>query len=117
MYVNIALIKEVHEHLATPLAQKEASDYLKKIGLDDIGLKRVSECGNLEIFYVMFIRALMSKEMTVIIISPFLITTNVGDMKSIINNLSILNSEKNILILDLDSNKIDYKDCLCNIIE
>lgn len=117
MYENIALIKEFHKHLATRLAQKEASDYLKKIELDMIGLKRVSECSNLEIFYVMFIRALMSKEMNVIIALPFSITDSLRDMKSIIDNLSKLESEKNILILDLKSNEMHYKESLCNIIE
>lgn len=117
MYENIALIKEFHNHMSTFLAQKEAGEYLKKIGLDNIGLNRASECSNLEIFYVMFIRALMSKEPKIIIASPFSITDDSKEMKSIIENMQSLGGEKNILILDLNSNQTYYEESLCNIIK
>lgn len=118
MYENIALIKEFHEHLPTKEAQLQANEYLKKIQLENIGLKRVTQCTEVEIFYVMFIRALMTKEMSLIIASPFSITNSLVDVKTVMDNISTLNSEKkNILILDVKSNEPHYKGSLCNMIK
>ncbi len=116
MYENIAIIKEFHEHLSINEAEEEASIFLSKIGADNIGKKRVPECDSLEIFYVMFIRSLMTKDMNVIIVSPFSIADNIDDMKAVIHNLSALNNGKSILILDLSSNKLHYEESLCNMI-
>ena len=67
MLENIALIKEVHQFIKTSSAQKEALYYLSKIDLQNVGKNRLTQCTSLEIFYISFIRALMTKEMNVII--------------------------------------------------
>ncbi|MEA2091649.1 MAG: hypothetical protein U9O83_04685 [Campylobacterota bacterium] len=117
MLENIALIKEVHEFLPTPFAQKEASEYLKKIDLQEIGLNRLIQCNSLEVFSVSLIRALMSKEMNVIIITPFHLINNLRDINTVLTTIEKLNCEKNILILDTISNETHYKGCLCNIVK
>jgi len=114
---NIAIIKEVHEHLATKEAQKLADEYLQKINISKIGLFRPVDCSQLELFYVAFIRALMSKEKDIMIITPFSIINNLGDIAIIIEKINILNDKKNIFILDTNINKIHYKEDLCPIIE
>jgi len=117
MCENIALIKEFHEHKPIKEAEDEAKNYLEKIGLGSIWAKRSSECSELEMFYVMFIRSLMSKEMSVIIVSPFSITTSIESMKGIIENLLLLKGKKSVLILDLCINERYYEESQCSIIK
>lgn len=114
---NIALIKEVHEHLETSVAQEEALAYLQKIELSYLAKFRVSQCNEVEIFLIMIIRALMTKEKTVIILRVFSITNHLINIKTIIDNIQIINNNKKILLLDLHVNESDYKEDRCNTIK
>ncbi len=116
MLENIALIKEVHQHTPIQEAEEEAQYYLAKIKLDNISKNRIVQCSKLEIFYVMLIRALMTNENNIVILLPFSITNDLTDVKGFIDKIEVLNN-KNILILDLHTNKSKYKDTLCNIIK
>jgi len=116
MIENIALIKEVHESLATKLAQKEASEYLEKIDIS-IGLNRLNQCTSFEIFCVYLIRALMTKETNVIIVTPFHLIDNLKKINEILMVIEKLEINKNIFILDTLSNETHYKGCLCNIVK
>jgi len=117
MLENIALIKEVHEHLSTQKAQKIAKEMLKKINQEHISLFRVSACTPIEIFYTQFIRALMMKEKKIIIVTPFSLIDNLRDINAIINNIKILSSKKDILLLDMLSNENHYEGSLCSIVK
>lgn len=117
MLENIALIKEVHELLSIEKAENTANEYLAKIGLSQIGLKRLNQCTSVEIFYVMFIRALMSKEMNVIIATPFYLISNLRDIQPILDNIEILNENKNIFIFDNITNKSHYEGSSCPIVK
>ena len=117
MLENISLIKEVHEHLATSKAQKIAREMLTKIGQEHISLYRVSSCTPIEIFYTQFIRALMMKEKQIIIVTPFSLIDNLRDINVIIDNIKILCSEKDVLLLDMLSNENHYKGSICSIIK
>jgi len=116
MLENIAIIKEVHELKATVDAQEEATQYLKKIHLESIGTNRLTQCSELEIFYIMLIRALMTKEMNAIISAPFSLINNLREVKTLLKNIEILNNGKNILILDINSNESHYIGSSCTII-
>ena len=63
---NISLIKEVHEFMPREEAQNQASDLLSKIDLKHIALYRANECSVIEIFYVMFMRALMTSDKNIL---------------------------------------------------
>ena len=117
MLENIAIVKEVHEHMTTPKAQQLANDTLDKINLSRIGLYRAPKCSTMEIFYVMFIRALMTKETTVIIEIPHSVMENLNELQATFDNLNILKMSKNILILDIIDNETYYEGCSCNIIK
>jgi len=117
MLENIALIKEVHEHMPTQKAQEEAKTFLEKIGLENIGLNRLNQCNSYEVFCVALIRALMTKEMNVIIVSPFHLIDNLRDIETVISTIRKLEIKKNILILDTLSNEIHYKGSSCNIVK
>ncbi|NOR57971.1 MAG: hypothetical protein GQ474_05550 [Sulfurimonas sp.] len=117
MLENIALIKEVHEHMPTEEAQKEAKESLKKIELEKIGLHRLNQCNSYEVFCVCLIRALMTKESDVIIVSAFHLIDNLRDIETIVSTIEKLKVKKNILILDTISNEIHYKDSSCNIVK
>jgi len=117
MLENIALIKEVHELLGREKAEALANEYLQKIGLSHIGLYRLNQCSDVEIFYVMYIRALMSKATDVIITTPFSLISNLRDIEPIIATLKLLGSEKNIFILDSVINELHYKEKSCHIVK
>ncbi len=117
MVENIALIQEFHQLLSINKAEQIASEYLSKIALTHISQNRLNQCSLLEIFYIMFIRALMTQEMDVIISSPLLLIGELQNMKNVINNLISLNGNKNILILDTKTNEIHYEGCSCHIVK
>lgn len=117
MLENIALIKEVHELLSIEKAENIAKESLEKIGLSHIGLNRLNQCSSLEVFYVMFIRALMSRDMNVIITTPFSLISNLRDIQPILDNIEILNTHKNIFIFDNITNKSHYEGSSCPIVK
>jgi len=117
MLENIALIKEVHEHMPTALAQEEAREALKKIDMENIALNRLNQCNSYEVFCVCLIRALMTKELDVIIVSPFHLIDNLRDIQTIVSSVQMLEVKKNILILDTISNETHYKESSCNIVK
>ena len=81
MLENIAIIKEVHELMSIDEAEDIAREELKKISLSQIALYRLTQCSPIEIFYVMLIRAIMAKEMNVIIVTPFLLVDNLSEIE------------------------------------
>jgi hypothetical protein len=114
---NIALIKEVHQHLSIKKAEEEAYNELKKISLEHIAKLRKNKCTKKELFYAMVIRAFMSSNKKVIIEKPLQLSENIKDINEIIKNIEILNTHKDIIILDLNVNKHRYKGCKCNTIK
>ncbi len=109
---NIALIKEVHIGLSVDKAEGIAKESLEKIGLLDIALMSIDKCSDLEIFYVMFIRALMMNRGTILVESPYLILEEIINIEI----LDELNQDKDIIILDTFENETKYEDYRCNII-
>ncbi len=110
MVENIALLKEVQEFMPTKEAQEEGLALLSKLKLSHIGMQRVAQCKSVELFYVMFIRAMMSKKSHIIIDMPYTIIHNLQEIEKVISNIEILNdSKKNIFILDTLNHKIRYK--------
>lgn len=117
MIENISLIKEVHEFMPRVKAQKIGSDLLSTVGLSEIELYRVNQCSIDEIFYIMFMRALMSNETDIFIEVKHSIVESFNDIESIMKNMNLLKGNKNVFILDLLENEADYKGSICNIIK
>jgi len=117
MLENISLIKEVNFDMSIKDAHILANEFLDKIGLSYIGRFRINQCELSEIFFVLLIRALMTKERLVIIKLPYRLLYTLADIKNICQKIEILNNNKDILILDTFNNKINYKETICNIIE
>lgn len=117
MLENIALIKEVHEGLSIKKAETLALEMLEKINLISIAQSRSSQLTQQEIFYVIFIRAMMTKESKIYITTPFSLINNLRDITILINDIMILDSKKEIFILDIIINEIHYKETTCNIIK
>ena len=114
---NISLIKEVHEFTPRLKAQKIASDLLSKAGLQHIEFYRANQCSIVEIFYVMFIRALMTRDKNIFIEVKHSVLESLKDIKSVFESINLLKGNKNIFILDLLENEDYYKGTLCNIIK
>lgn len=117
MLENIALMKEVHEGMPTQEAQSIAKTYLAKIGIEKIANNRLTQCNSLEIFYVMLLRALMHNKDTIMIVTPFFLIKKLSDIGGVLENISLLNSGKTLLILDNISNQSYYEGKACNIIK
>ncbi len=88
---------------------------LKKIDLSNITFKRPNECSTIEIFYAMFIRALMTKKNNIIIVTPYAMIHNLKDLNPIFDNIRLLNKTKNIIILDILTNEAHYTELGCDI--
>ena len=117
MLENIALIKEFHDGFSIVKAEKDAHKQLDKIDMSHIELRRATECTSTEIFYIMLIRALMTKELNVIIVSPFSLLDNIRDIEVVLKDMNILNTKKNIFLIDDTANAPHYKGYSCNIIK
>ncbi|MEA3227831.1 MAG: hypothetical protein U9P38_02040 [Campylobacterota bacterium] len=87
--------------MPTREAQLEAKRELHKLNLVTIGEKRVAQCSSLELFYVMFIRAMMTNKNHILIDMPYSIINNLEDIDLLIENIELLNFQnKYIFILD-----------------
>ena len=117
MLENISLIKEANFSMSIKDAQLLAKEFLDKIELSYVGKLRINQCNLFEIFFVLFIRALMTKDRVVIIKLPYRLLYTLADIKMICQKIEILNNNKDILILDTFNNKINYMESICNIIE
>jgi len=115
MVENIALIKEVKEGYSRKKAESLALEYLQRIGLTKIATLRVSSCSINELFDVMFIRAMMTKEHSIVIVSPLVIVKNPREIKTLFEHIDKLKGEKKVLILDTIANKNLYEGLVCNI--
>lgn len=115
MCENIALIKEVREGMLVLDAENLASAILRMLDLESITYRRVDNCSQEEIFLVMFIRAMMSQENSVIIKLPSNILGNLANIKKIIRDVVSINKSKEIFILDYENYKRYYEGCECNI--
>jgi len=98
-------------------AEKIARDFLSKVDLEHIEFKRENQCTIVELFYVMFIRALMSKNEYIFIEVKHSVLESLKDIKSVFQNINLLKGDKNIFILDLLENENYYKGSLCNIVK
>ena len=114
---NISLIKEVREFTPRLEAQKIASDLLSKAGLKHIESYRENQCSIVEIFYVMFIRALMTRDENIFIEVQHSVLESLKDINSVFKSINLLKGDKNVFILDLLENEDYYKGTLCNIIK
>jgi len=117
MIENIALIQEVHHALSIKKADAAALENLKKLNLESIARKRVTHCSANEILYVMLIRALMMPQKRILLQTPYSIVNNLGDIKTILSNISKLDNFKEILILDVLTNKYHYEGVQCTIVK
>ncbi len=117
MKENIALIPEVHHKTSRKDAEAKAIALLEQISLKHIANKRKNQCSDIEIFYVMYIRALMCDVETILVDSLFSLVNSLNSFGEIEPNLQLLNQNKCIIFLDRLSNKSRYKDAKCHIIE
>jgi len=117
MAENISIIKEIKHFMNVDEAQLLSLEYLKVLSYEDLAQKRLNECSKLEIFYVQFMRALMSDERCIVICMPYRMLQVTQRMEEIINNLLKYKGEKKIIILDFISHKERYEESLCNIVK
>ncbi len=117
MCENIALIKAVHENMSISEANTLAVEMLSMIGLQKIAYKRVENCSKDELLLVMFIRALMTKEKSVILKLPSEIIGGLFHIENILKDMRKVNTSKEIFVCDLVSSKAYYKECECHIEE
>ena len=116
MCENIALIQEVHEHSSLFDAESLANEKLLQIGLEKLSTKRIENCSKEEIFLVMFIRATMTQNHTVMVQLPSTLLDNLFTMREIIKSMQKVAHNKEVYILDFTSNKHYYKESACSMV-
>lgn len=114
---NIALIKEVHERMEIGEAQRVAMGYLRDISLEHIADKRVNECTLLEILIAMIIRAMMTREASILIEVSHTIVDSVHEIEALFTIIKSLQIQKSVQFLDLIDNQTYYEGYRCNIIK
>lgn len=113
MIENIALVLEVHQKMSVQKAESVAFDYLKKLGSEMTGNKRIAQCSEKEVFYVKLIRAMLAPFMEVLIVTPSNLTDKQHSANFIHETVTKLESVKNVTILDLKSNESHYLGKTC----
>jgi ABC-type cobalamin/Fe3+-siderophores transport system ATPase subunit len=109
MVENISLVKQVHHFMSVKDSAKMALEYLSVVSCEHLANKEVDDSSELELFYVKFIRALLSDGKNIVILTPYRILEATQNMDEVINNLLKYNSEKKVTILDLVFNEHRYK--------
>jgi len=117
MCENIALIREVHQHLPQKISMLQAKEALKRIGLEDICQKRLHQCTPIEIFYVMLIRAMMSEAKIITVITPFSFVKKLSNFSSVLDTLYALDFQQEVIVVDIFKNLHHYRDKRCIILK
>jgi len=108
MIENIAFILEVHQNKNIKEAEGEVFELLKKISLTSVAQKRIDMCTSLEIFYVMFLRALVFQSESIVINYLFSIVEDLENIEIIISTLEKLDINKKIIFIDTVKNEYFY---------
>ena len=115
MCENIALIKEFHENLSVRDAEDLALEMLQVLELEHIARYRAHKCSHEERLLVMMMRAMMCQEKSIIIKLPSEILGNLLTIQKTVERVTEISKSKNIVILDLVTNKIYYEGSACHI--
>ena len=116
---NIALIEEVHQRFNREKSHKNALKKLQKLNLQELKLKRPSQCSNLQLFSISLIRASMMKDVIIVVITPLVQYQAEDSLEHLYKILNILDIRERTIILDLSLYENDYTDkgIRCNIIK
>lgn len=90
VWINIALIKQYHQHLSGKAAQNEVMGYLRRYQLETMAHKRTSVLTDVQRFHVMLLRAAMVADAVVVIDRPFKLLPALKDSRFIVNSLHII---------------------------
>ncbi|NCN43661.1 MAG: hypothetical protein CO158_07725 [Piscirickettsiaceae bacterium CG_4_9_14_3_um_filter_43_564] len=115
MKENIALIDEVHRLMPVQESQQRASSLLAKLNLTTIEEKRVGTCSDLELFATMLLRAERMPREAIYIVLPLLLLGHADAIEQTLALLTLLDSQKDIFILELTSNRVHYQGQACHI--
>ncbi|SFV68679.1 hypothetical protein MNB_SM-6-904 [hydrothermal vent metagenome] len=108
MVENIALMLEVQQGKSIKTAEHEANSILNILEID-VATKRQNQCTQLELFYVMIVRAFLSKFDRVIIVMPFTIVKNLLNLHEVFKKIKQLKQTKECIVIDLNVNKNRYE--------
>ncbi|MEA3372609.1 MAG: hypothetical protein U9Q62_02845 [Campylobacterota bacterium] len=107
---NIALIKEIHEHLATEKAQALAMEAFLRIGYEKIARNRSAECNAEGRFITQLIRATMVQYAKIIITTPFVLLDDAREITFFLDLFAKLNISERVIILDMQTNRLKYEE-------
>lgn len=117
MLENIALIQQVHQKRDKKSTEKEATEALEKIGLHDLGNKRINQVTTQEIFYVMLLRASMMECDVIVVTFLFSIYDELQDLEQLYKDIQTLRLKQDIIFVDWQSNSSRYEGLLCSTIK
>ena len=107
---NIALIKEVHEHLPRQRAHTLAMEAFRKTGYERIAHRRSAECNMEGRFVTQLIRATMVQYAKIVITTPFALLDDAKGIGFFTDLFSKLNITGEVIILDMQANRLKYEE-------
>ncbi len=115
---NVALIKEVHEHLASDKAESLAMKAFQNIGYEQIALERSANCNAEGRFVTQLIRATMVQYAKIVIGTPFVLLDDAQPIDFFLGLFEKLDIFERIIILDMQTNRLKYEEggSLCHIV-
>lgn len=117
MQENVALMDEVHRLMPIQSSQKLASDLLAKLNMSHIGNKRVGACTDFELFAAMLLRAERMPKDAIFIMLPLSLLGHADAVDQTLALITLLDSNKTISILELNSNRMHYQGQACHILD
>lgn len=117
MRENIALMDEVHRLMPIKASQRLASRLLAKLNLSRIENKRVGGCSDFELFATMLLRAERMPKDAIFIVLPLSLLGHADAVEQVLTLVTLLDSQKAISILELNSNRMHYQGQACHILD
>jgi ABC-type nitrate/sulfonate/bicarbonate transport system ATPase subunit len=90
VWINIALIRQYHQNLASEAAHEEVMGYLRRYQLEEIAAKRNPALTHEQRFRVMLLRAAMVSQAVIVIDRPFMLLPALQDSRFIDESLHII---------------------------
>lgn len=90
-------------------AQTLAQEVLEQLGYGYISHLRSADCTRKERFVAQMVRASMVRYAKIVIVRPFVMLEDTGDIIMLLECLSKLEEENDYVILDMESNRSKYE--------
>ncbi len=115
---NIALIVDAQKHFTIGGSAEYVKERLSVLHLEDMALRHHTTLSDRDYFFVQLVRASMMQGQSIVIESPFLMVSGEKSIRFVFDFLGSLGVAcKDVVIVDLISQRYKYEEELCHIEE